>query len=260
MLVGGVVGHAAAAQSGTVVPSSGANQSGAAGRAPDSSQSPSSTRYRRTKNTLVDAFSATDARRRVGVLQPGTRLQIVGSPAPVGFVAAVVSDVKGGEQVVLVAASQIEWAEDDQGARHREHEEEKIEHPLSFGAGLSGYSSKSESHIQVSGELRYLWDKNNESLVGLDLNFGSGPSVGAKVGERYYFFARKSLVPFVHLGLRAFDVRESNSLALDPGLGLQFIHSQGAFVELSAHYLWTTPFNDSRENIWIFGGSSGLRF
>ena len=152
----------------------------------------------------------------------------------------------------------------DEEMNHVEHRRERrrkiIEHPLSVGAGLSGYSSPVETRIQVSGDLRYLWNLANETLVGLDLNFGSHPSVGVRGGERYYFWPESQLRPYVHAGIRIFDVRSIHSSAFDPGFGVQFVHSKGAFVELGANFLWAKPFDPLRPNMWLFGGSSGLRF
>lgn len=227
-----------------------------------------------TRSEVVDVYSPLKPYTKVGILKPHTRVKVLVTFAPRGYTEVLVQDELLRPSRVLVRTRDLEDApldlsdevndpkdgEIDHAKQHNTHHRKKIEHPWSFGAGLSGYSSSVETRIQVSGDLRYLWNLANETLLGLDVNFGLQPSVGVRGGERYYFWPESQLRPYIHAGIRVFDVRFIQSSAFDPGFGVQFIHTKGAFVELGANFLWATPFDRLRPNMWLFGGSSGLRF
>jgi len=204
------------------------------------------------KSASINAYQATPPFDVIGIIAPKTLIYVNDdqSGVPESFRKVKTLNQKNQIVEVLVKTSDLP----------QQSENRKVEHPLSLGAGLSGYSSSEKSQIQISGELRYLWNWRNEAMVGLELSFGSDSAVGMRIGERHYIPLGSRFSPYLHFGLRSFDVTSPTNMAFDPGFGIQFTHPQGAFVELGANYLWASPFEKGRENIWIFGGSSGLRF
>jgi hypothetical protein len=151
--------------------------------------------------------------------------------------------------------------------RRREHGDEAAEanegddfKHWSVGFGFSGTSSSSGTQVVISGDLRYLWLKWLETLVGLDLELGSKSALGLRAGQRFYAPVSDSFRPFVHAGYRMSDVKDMQSAALEFGGGFQVAYRQGSYFELGIFYLYPKPFNSDAEGYFVFGGSSGIRF
>jgi len=136
----------------------------------------------------------------------------------------------------------------------------RLAKPWGFGASFGGYSAGGDTTATVSGDIRYAWCTWTETVLGLDLGFGSDFLVGARAGQRFYA-TFDSFRPFVHAGYRIFDLSRSESSALELGGGFQIAYGGGSYFEIQVLYLWNTLFNKTNgANAWVFGGGSGIRF
>ena len=133
-------------------------------------------------------------------------------------------------------------------------------HRWSLGAGFGGYSVSNKTQVTITGEIRYKWTRVTETVSGVDLSFGSSAAFGLRLAERFYAPVSHTFVPYLHTGYRISNVARFDTSAWDLGGGFQVIQGGGSYFEVGVNYLMAKPFNDSGDNAWVFGGSSGFRF
>jgi hypothetical protein len=133
--------------------------------------------------------------------------------------------------------------------------------PWSASVGASGASSEGETSLAISGELRYEWlgaPILTESHFGLDLFLGEDPGLGGALGQRFYTGAFFKLRPFVQGGVRLDRLNDWDSGSWVLGGGAQLLWSLSTYFEVGVYryFRW----DSKRPDLWVFGGSSGLRF
>jgi hypothetical protein len=195
------------------------------------------------KRTLVDVLSKTDDGqffRVEAATSSGKKVQ--------GFVQAQSLQVQALQNTA--AQPEVDTASD----RHQ------VVHPWGIGLGFGGYAASGESSFQVEGELRYRWDPILESILGLNIGFGSSTVLGGSLAQRAYINSFDRLLPFFTLGYRIGDFSELQSSAWTVGLGFQVLYGPVSYFEVSVNYLYRKFFDDAASNVWVLSGGSGIRF
>ncbi|MBS1983886.1 MAG: SH3 domain-containing protein [Bdellovibrionales bacterium] len=201
--------------------------------------------------------------RPLGILKQGTVVEVVSRTANANYVKIKTVKASGGTAIGYVRTGDLEFLEDDLPANRERltRDDDDVLNRWSFGAGLSGYSSGGVSSYTVSADLRYLWSRWTESILGLDLSFADSQTLfGGRVAQRLYAPLGRYR-PYLHGGYRLANFKDLNASAIETGAGLQVVYGNGSsYFEVGVTYLIRKPFQDNVDNAFILSGSSGLRF